>query len=204
MPRIRAALARFSLVLALLTVVGPVGSGLAQPGAPPHAPVDRLSLALALPTVSVPVGSGPGAPPPAPVAWFSWPLGPPHPVLRRFAAPSVPWGPGHRGVDLGGTPGDPVFAVGDGTVVFAGHLVDRTLVSVDHPNGLRSTYEPIAPIVVAGQVVHRGEALGHLQPGHPGCTAAACLHWGIRRGEEYLDPLALVERRQIRLLPWPR
>ncbi|HEX5404843.1 MAG TPA: M23 family peptidase, partial [Pseudonocardiaceae bacterium] len=33
---------------------------------------------------------------------FHWPLAPPHPVLRPFQAPSTPYGPGHRGVDLGG------------------------------------------------------------------------------------------------------
>jgi murein DD-endopeptidase MepM/ murein hydrolase activator NlpD len=165
---------RFTLLLLLITLVMPVGSAVAS--APP--------------------------PPPVPAARFSWPLAPPHPVLRRFVAPSVPWGPGHRGVDLGGSVGDPVLAVADGTVVFAGHLVDRTLVSVDHPNGLRSTYEPIAPAVSPGQLVHRGDLLGHLQPGHPDCPAPACLHWGIRRGDEYLDPLALVTVRHIRLLPW--
>jgi murein DD-endopeptidase MepM/ murein hydrolase activator NlpD len=133
---------------------------------------------------------------------FSWPLAPPHPVLRPFLAPSAPWGPGHRGVDLGGSAGEPVLAVADGTVVFAGHLVDRSLVSVDHPNGLRSTYEPVAPTVTVGQPVHRGDVLGHLESGHAGC-AVPCLHWGIRRDKEYLDPLALVTAHRIRLLPWP-
>jgi murein DD-endopeptidase MepM/ murein hydrolase activator NlpD len=165
----------------------------------------RLVVVLTLIMLLMPVGSAASAapPPPVPAARFSWPLAPPHPVLRGFVAPQAPWGPGHRGVDLGGTPGDPVLAVADGTVVFAGHLVDRTLVSVDHPNGLRSTYEPIAPAVSPGQRVHRGDLLGHLQPGHLDCPAAACLHWGIRRGDEYLDPLALVTARRIRLLPWP-
>jgi murein DD-endopeptidase MepM/ murein hydrolase activator NlpD len=141
---------------------------------------------------------------PAPVGGFSWPLGGPHPVLRPFVAPTVVWGPGHRGVDLGGLPGDPVFAVADGTVVFAGFLVDRGLVSIDHAGGLRSTYEPVEPAVAAGDRVRRGSVIGHLLAGHPGCPAAACLHWGVRRGEEYLDPLVLVTHHHVRLLPWPR
>jgi murein DD-endopeptidase MepM/ murein hydrolase activator NlpD len=97
-----------------------------------------------------------------------------------------------------------VLAVADGTVVFAGQLVDRPLISVDHAVGLRSTYEPVDPVVTAGQPVHRGDLLGHLLSGHPECTGApACLHWGIRRGEEYLDPLVLLEPvRHVRLLPW--
>lgn len=150
-----------------------------------------------------PARAGPAPPPPVPVRGFSWPLAPPHPVLRAFQAPSAPWGPGHRGVDVGGHPGDPVFAVAAGVVVFAGPLVDRPVISVDHAGGLRSTYEPVDPMVTAGQAVHRGDVLGQLSPGHPECTGApACLHWGIRRGEEYLDPLVLVSTRHVRLLPW--
>jgi murein DD-endopeptidase MepM/ murein hydrolase activator NlpD len=74
-------------------------------------------------------------------------------------------------------------------------------VSIDHAGGLRTTYEPVTPTVVAGQPVRAGEEIGVLDAGHPGCPVAACLHWGLRRGEVYLDPLALVGRARIRLLP---
>jgi murein DD-endopeptidase MepM/ murein hydrolase activator NlpD len=75
------------------------------------------------------------------------------------------------------------------------------VVSVDHPNGLRTTYEPLAPSVKAGQRVTAGIVVGHLRPGHAGCQHV-CLHWGLRRGEEYLDPLLLVATGHVRLLPW--
>ena len=42
---------------------------------------------------------------------------------------------------------------------------------------------------------------GRLRPGHADCPGA-CLHWGVRRGAEYLDPLALVATGHVRLLPW--
>jgi murein DD-endopeptidase MepM/ murein hydrolase activator NlpD len=141
-------------------------------------------------------------PPDQPVPQFSWPLGPPHPVLRPFTAPATPYGPGHRGVDLGGTPGEPVFAAAGGVVVFAGELAGRGVVSIDHAGGLRTTYEPLAPAVGAGERVVAGAVIGQLRPGHSGCAAAACLHWGVRRGAEYLDPLALVLQVRVRLLPW--
>ena len=138
----------------------------------------------------------------APTARFSWPLAPPHPVLRRFDPPDAPWGAGHRGVDLGGAAGEPVLAVADGVVVFAGPLVYRGVVSVDHAGGLRSTYEPVEPAVTPGQPVSRGAVLGHLSPGHPGCPGPTCLHWGVKRAEEYLDPLILVTAtHHVRLLP---
>jgi hypothetical protein len=51
-------------------------------------------------------------------------------------------------------------------------------------------------------VVARGTPLGVLVDGHAGCTAGACLHWGLRRGEVYLDPLSLLRPPRVRLLPW--
>jgi hypothetical protein len=82
-------------------------------------------------------------------------------------------------------------------VRFAGRLVDRGVVSVDS-GGLRFTYEPVHPLVRVGQQVAAGSVLGLLEPGHPGCST--CLHWGVRSGREYLDPLRPV-RIAIRLLP---
>jgi murein DD-endopeptidase MepM/ murein hydrolase activator NlpD len=133
---------------------------------------------------------------------FGWPLPPPHRVTRRFAAPETRYGPGHRGVDLAGRPGEQVLAAAAGTVVFAGSVVDRPVVSIDHPDGLRTTYEPVTPAVHAGQAVRRGQVIGTLLAGHPGCTAAACLHWGVRRARhDYLDPLGLLDLAPVRLLP---
>ncbi len=113
-----------------------------------------------------------------------------------------PYGPGHRGVDLAGHAGQLVLAAADGVVVFAAPLAGRGVVSVQHPDGLRTTYEPVAALVTAGAAVRRGQPLGELAPGHPSCAPAVCLHWGVRRGTEYLDPLRLVAGGRIRLLPW--
>jgi murein DD-endopeptidase MepM/ murein hydrolase activator NlpD len=138
-----------------------------------------------------------------PAARFGWPLAPAPTVSRAFQPPSEPYGPGHRGVDLIGTEGQPVLAAGDGEVVYAGPLADRGVVSIDHPNGLRTSYEPVRASVRAGQLVRRGEPVGTLAPGHLGCRAEACLHWGLRHDGRYLDPLLLVRRAHVRLLPWP-
>jgi len=124
-------------------------------------------------------------------------------VARPFEPPPHQYGAGHRGVDLYGSPGQPVLAAGDGTVAFAGMVAGRPVVSVDHAGGLRTTYEPVAAGVVIGQFVRRGDVLGTLQEGHPGCPTPTCLHWGVRRGEEYLDPLWLLTSGRVRLLPLP-
>jgi murein DD-endopeptidase MepM/ murein hydrolase activator NlpD len=140
---------------------------------------------------------------PAPgVALWTAPLGGPLAVGRPFEAPPHAYGPGHRGVDLVGAVGAPVLAAGDGVVVFAGMVAGRPVVSIDHANGLRTTYEPVDPSVGAGQAVARGSPIGALTAGHAGCPVEACLHWGARRGETYLDPLSLLDPPRIRLLPW--
>jgi len=136
---------------------------------------------------------------------LDWPLKPRPAVVRMFDGPSPNWKPGHRGVDLAGTPGQPVYAAGPGTVVFAGELAGRPVVSVAHPGGLRTSYEPVLASVRAGQRVDAGSVLGELQAGHAGCPAAACLHWGAMWGPasraDYVDPLGLLASTPIRLKP---
>jgi len=131
---------------------------------------------------------------------FGWPLSPPA-VVRRFDPPPQPWLAGHRGVDLAAPPSSAVHAAGPGTVIFAGRVAGRGVLSVAHPGGLRTTYEPVTATVSVGDTVAAGTTLGTLDAGHPGCPAAACLHWGLRRGDRYLDPLALLGLGRVRLLP---
>ncbi|WP_408631859.1 murein hydrolase activator EnvC family protein [Micromonospora palythoicola] len=132
---------------------------------------------------------------------FRWPVdGVPRPV-RRFDPPPRPWLAGHRGVDLLAPVAATIRAAGAGTVLFAGMVAGRPVVTVGHADGLRTTYEPVRPTVTVGAVVSAGTPLGTLRPGHAGCPATACLHWGLRRGEDYLDPLALLGLGRVRLLP---
>ncbi len=138
----------------------------------------------------------------APAAPWRAPLAGDPVLTRPFHLPAGPFAAGHRGADLAGTGLSPVLAAGDGVVVFAGMVAGRPVVSVDHPGGLRTTYEPVDPIVGAGTRVDPGTPLGVLLPGHPGCPTAACLHWGLRRGETYLDPMTLLRPPRLRLLPW--
>ena len=133
-------------------------------------------------------------------AWV-WPMSP-HTVIRTFYRPPHNWLPGHRGVDLAGSVGAPVRAAGAGQVTFAGDLAGKGVVVVRH-GPLRTTYEPVAAVVVVGQQVAAGQLIGRLAPGVSHCSSGLgvqCLHWGLRRGRRYLDPLVLVSRHP-RLLP---
>ncbi|NMR19584.1 M23 family metallopeptidase [Cellulomonas fimi] len=113
-------------------------------------------------------------------------------VVRPFDGPDERWAAGHRGVDLASGVGDELVSPAPGTVTFAGTVVDRGVLSILHPDGLRTSLEPIVPVVVAGQDVRAGEPVGTLGPERGHCAPAPCLHWGVRRGEEYLDPLTLL------------
>lgn len=130
-----------------------------------------------------------------------WPLVGTPSVVRPFDPPDTPYGPGHRGVDLAGAPGATVLAAGAGVVAFAGRVAGRGVVSVQHAGGLRTTYEPVTASVAAGAPVELGSPLGSLDTGHPGCPVPACLHWGLRREQTYLNPLLLLRPHRVRLKP---
>src|SRR5690625_744760 len=136
---------------------------------------------------------------------LGWPLRPRPAVLRGFDAPRPDWQRGHRGVDLAGTADQPVYAAGNATVVFAGPAGGVPVVSLAHPGGLRTSYEPVRAVVRPGQRVTTATVIGTLNPGHPGCGAAACLHWGAMWGPasraDYVDPLGLLTSTPIRLKP---
>ncbi|WP_329108355.1 M23 family metallopeptidase [Micromonospora sp. NBC_01699] len=134
-------------------------------------------------------------------AGWRWPLAGVPRVARRFDPPPLPWQPGHRGVDLEGEAGASVRAAGPGVVLYAGRVAGTPVVSVSHVDGLRTTYQPVEPAVRVGDRIAAGDPIGTLLPGHPGCLAGVCLHWGLRRAEHYLDPLALLNLARVRLLP---
>ena len=137
----------------------------------------------------------------APHSAYTWPTGGPAAVLEGFDPPAVVWGSGHRGVDLALTAGSPVLAAGDGTVVFAGMVAGRPVVSIDHADGIRTTYEPVEAVVSAGEAVGRGQVIGTLVAGHRSDGVDA-LHWGARTGPKtYINPLRLLDPPIIRLKP---
>jgi murein DD-endopeptidase MepM/ murein hydrolase activator NlpD len=121
-------------------------------------------------------------------------------VTRAFSPPPTPYSAGHRGVDLAGRPGEVIVAASDGEVSYAAPLAGRGVVVVVH-GSLRTTYEPVTATVRRGAQVLRGQQIGVLEEGHAGCPVSACLHWGLRRAEQYLDPMAMLRPAEIRLLP---
>lgn len=166
----------------------------ARPPGAPQSPPRAASGTVPLPRLVEP---GPASPRPglAPrAAGWTWPIRPTPTVLARYAVGPHRWSPGHRGVDLTAVAGAVVRSAGSGVVAFAGRVAGRGVVSVLHPDGLRTTYQPVRASIEVGEPVGPGAPIGELEPAGSHCAPGDCLHWGLRRGEIYLDPLALVGR----------
>ena len=137
-----------------------------------------------------------------PTADYTWPIPMPHSVVRAFEAPPHPWSAGHRGVDLGAAAGTTVVAAGPGSVTFSGVVAGRGVVTVRHPDGRRTTYEPLDDRIPSGSGVSAGTPIGRLAGNGSHCAPRSCLHWGLLVGDDgYRDPLTLLTRREIILLP---
>ncbi|WP_454321046.1 murein hydrolase activator EnvC family protein [Streptomyces phaeoluteigriseus] len=148
-------------------------------------------------------------PEPVPAIARSWPVGTRPAVVRGWEPPATPYARGHRGVDLSAPAGTPVRAVAAGRVLFAGQVAGRGVVSLELTGTgtppLRTTYEPVTPSVTEGDEITAAQPIGTLSPTTSHCPTA-CLHWGLRRDETYLNPLSLLpawlnRRAASRLLP---
>jgi murein DD-endopeptidase MepM/ murein hydrolase activator NlpD len=138
-----------------------------------------------------PAALGP-SPPAGSLGTYAWPL---HgAVVRRFEPPDSPYGSGHRGIDIAASAGTPVRASSGGMVAFAGTVAGSRHVSIDHPDGIRTTYSFLSAVGVrAGDTVVRGSVIGASGSGHPG-SESHHLHFGARLAGEYIDPMLLLER----------
>jgi murein DD-endopeptidase MepM/ murein hydrolase activator NlpD len=185
------------LLAALLLLPASLASA-GQP--PPGMSVPVMASDAVGPTVHQPESATTAAQTGARPSW-RWPLAPRPPILRGFDPPPKPWLSGHRGVDLGfATAGTSIVSPAPGTVSFVGVVVDRPVITIDHGGGLRSSFEPVESTLAVGTTVGAGEVIGTALPGH--CLAAQCLHWGVRDGEEYVNPLQFVlDLRPSILLP---
>lgn len=127
-------------------------------------------------------------------------------LVNEFRQPNADWSAGHRGVDYLVAEGQTVFASNSGVISFSGVVVNRSVVSIRHDNGLISSYEPVCgslPLnarVAAGEVF--GEACGNSDyPSH--CGLRLCLHFSLRSAYGYLSPLIKIGGLSpSRLKPW--
>lgn len=123
---------------------------------------------------------------------YSWPVR--GAVVQAYQDLPSPYVAGHRGLDVAAAPGTPVLTMAPGTVAFAGKIGGSLFISVDHPDGVRTTFSWVSRVdVKKGQAVRTGEQLGLSGSGHPtGEVPVPHLHVGARYGGAYFDPMLLL------------
>ena len=140
----------------------------------------RLALLIGLVIGGVNVGSPAAASEPP----WAWPVRGAHQIVRPFIAPTTQYSAGHRGIDIAAS--GFVYAPVDGVVHFVGFVVDREVLSITHPGGVLSSYEPVSSTLAEGERVTRGQPIGTLETGH---CVALCLHFGVRIDGQYVSPM---------------
>jgi murein DD-endopeptidase MepM/ murein hydrolase activator NlpD len=99
----------------------------------------------------------------------------------------------HRGVDLRGAAGTPVYATASGHALLAGWCDRGTgnCVVIEHEHGWRSQYFHLSEVHIrAGQRVNRGQHIGDI--GSTGRSTGPHLHFQLGRDGEAIDPIQLV------------
>lgn len=147
------------------------------------------------------LGAAPAAATPAvagssgPVVVYSPPVD--APVSDPFRPPATPYGPGNRGIEYATPPNTTVAAAADGVVRFAGVVATRQWVTIEHADGVRTTYGPLATVGVhVSDTVQRGDPIG---------TSAGALLFTARKGSAYIDPSSLFDGGppRVHLIPEP-
>ena len=138
-------------------------------------------------------------------SWI-WPVDAPHSVVREFIASESAYGRGHRGIDIAAVAGSAVRAPASGRVLFSGEVAGRGVLTIEHPNDVVSTIEPIDSSVTVGDVVSAGDVVGIVAPPEVVWGAShvcSCVHIGARYRGEYVSPRTLLEQARTAVLkPW--
>jgi murein DD-endopeptidase MepM/ murein hydrolase activator NlpD len=97
----------------------------------------------------------------------------------------------HAGIDFRASYGQPIYAVSDGTVQFAGrHGGHGNFVKLSHGGGLGTGYAHMSRIAVsAGQHVRRGQVIGYV--GSTGLSTGPHLHYEMYRNGATVNPASV-------------
>ena len=109
-------------------------------------------------------------------------------VLRAFQA-------GNKGIDIGGSLGDPVWAASDGEVVYSGNGIQGTgdLIIIRHGDSYLSAYAHNSVMLVSeGSRVSAGDKIAEIGENPAG---VAMLHFEIRVDGNSVDPIRFLPRR---------
>jgi murein DD-endopeptidase MepM/ murein hydrolase activator NlpD len=122
------------------------------------------------------------------------PLGDRRNVRSGYGYRGGGYGRYHYGVDLQAGRGDPVYSAADGIVAAVGHAgAYGNSIRVDHGQGLSSFYAHLDRVLTtSGAAVQRGQVIGLV--GSTGNATGPHLHFELRWGDRWIDPLAVLPR----------
>lgn len=106
------------------------------------------------------------------------------------------WGRMHKGLDMAGPVGTPIYSTADGVVTYAGWQSGYgRIIKVQHEFGIETRYPHLNKIrVKVGQKVSRGEQIGDM--GSSGRSTGPHLHYEIRVKGEAVDPMIYIRAAQ--------
>ncbi len=109
-----------------------------------------------------------------------------HPILGYYRM--------HKGIDLGGSRGDPVYAAGDGFVTFTGVSGGYgSNIIINHGFGYQTRYAHLSKVsVTKGQWVKRGELIAEM--GSSGLSKGPHLHYEVIYGGVNVNPISYFKR----------
>ena len=101
----------------------------------------------------------------------------------------------HKGLDIAGDRGEPVYATAAGTVRQVGvQGAYGNLIVIDHGFGLETRYGHLLKTLVRpGAKVQRGDVIGQL--GSSGRATGNHLHYEVIAGDRLINPLRLVTQK---------
>jgi murein DD-endopeptidase MepM/ murein hydrolase activator NlpD len=106
-----------------------------------------------------------------------------HPILKVVRP--------HRGIDYAASPGTPLWAVVEGTVIFRGWAgASGNLVKIKHANGYVSYYAHLArfePGIRVGQQVSQKQTIGYV--GQTGLATGPHVCFRVQKNGRYVNPL---------------
>lgn len=106
----------------------------------------------------------------------------------------------HEGIDVRGQRGDPVFASGEGKVIFAGRGLRGygNVVLIQHPGPWATLYAHLSRVSVKkDQLVGKGQMIGNV--GSTGRSTGPHLHFEVRYGADPVDPMVYLPTQIKRL-----
>jgi hypothetical protein len=113
-----------------------------------------------------------------------------HPIYHRYIF--------HKGIDLAGRTGDPIYAAGDGYVSYVnsagtGRMGYGQNVMVSHGFGYQTRYAHLSKVLVTkGQFVKRGELIAEL--GNTGGSVGPHLHYEVIYVGAHVNPINYFQR----------